>query len=325
MKAYAGTMTCIGNIGPSNAESTAPTSAADSATTIACSRQPGRDRRGRDANCLEHREVSQAFERGQIDHRSDDQRRDDPQQNRDDRDRIDRHLQRPEQIGDRAVACRWPDNRRAPARVVPRIPIDATRGWPPYTSCCAPCCGEEDVGQVGQRRGVLHDADDAQSARSDFDVVADRCVRACSTPRPRRASTAGRPSDTAGMPGPCSGAPNMSTLRVGITQRGRAAGVRERSRRDHARGRGDPWQVHRRERRRPDERAGRAGLDQEHVDAERIDGLVGLDPEPVREPGEDKRHREDDGGGKDRDDEAPFSPLHVAQRGDQHVRELPTP
>ena len=132
----------------------------------------------------------------------------------------------------------------------------------------------------------------------------------------------GRPSDTAGMPGPRSGAPNRSTLRVESPSVAVPPAYDQRGRRVHAWGGGDPAQVHRRERRRPDERAGRAGLDEEHVDAERIDGLVGLDPEPVGEPGENERHREDDGGGQDRDDETPFSPLHVAQRGQQHVGDV---
>ena len=103
MKAYAGTMTCIGNIGPSSAESTAPTTRRQR-DDDRLQRQPGGDRTRRDANRLEHREVSQAFQRGQVDHRPDDQRRDDPEQDRHDRDRVDRHLQRPQQIGDRAVA-----------------------------------------------------------------------------------------------------------------------------------------------------------------------------------------------------------------------------
>ena len=107
-----------------------------------------------------------------------------------------------------------------------------------------------------------------------------------------------------------------------IAKRGRAACVYERNRRVHTGGRGDPLQVRRRKRGGPDERAGRAGLDKEHIHAERIDRLVGLDPESIGEPGEGECHREDDAGGEDRDDEAPSSPLHVAQRGEEHVREV---
>ena len=123
MKASAGTMTCIGNSGPSSRESPAPTSAASSATIDRLHREPGGDGAGRDANRLEHREVSQAFERGQIDHRSDDQRRDHPQQNRDDRDRTHRHLQRPEQIGDRPCSVDSPIT----VGYLPEVAADADR------------------------------------------------------------------------------------------------------------------------------------------------------------------------------------------------------
>ena len=202
------------------------------------------------------------------------------------------------------------------------MPIDETSGWPPYTSCCAPCCGEEHVGLAGQRRGVLHDADDAQSARSDLDVVADLRVRACSTPRPRPGLDGARPSDTAGIPGPRSGAPNMSTLRVASP----ASPCRRRRRAEPPRPRPGPRRsVAGRPARTayaPTNGPDAPALTRNTIDAERVDGLLGLDPEPVGEPGEHERHREDDAGGKDRDDKAPSSPLHVAQRGDQHVREI---
>jgi hypothetical protein len=97
-----------------------------------------------------------------------------------------------------------------------------------------------------------------------------------------------------------------------------ATGVHDRSGRDHTRARSDPAEVHRREWRRPDERAGRARLDQEHVDPERVDGLGGLHPEAVRESGEYERHREDDCSAEHRDDKSPFPPLHVAQGSHQH-------
>ena len=75
---------------------------------------------------------------------------------------------------------------------------------------------------------------------------------------------------------------------VGVARRiaegDRAAGVHERSRRLHAGGRGDPSEVGRRERRRPDERTGRAVFDQEHVDAERIDGSCASARNPFANP-----------------------------------------
>ena len=149
-----------------------------------------------------------------------------------------------------------------------------------------------------------------------------RCVRACSTPRPRLGFAGGRPSDTVGMPGPRSGAPNRSALRVAspsvTVPPAYTSGAAACTPGDV----GDPAEVDRRERRRPDERARSTVLDEKHVDAEGIDGLLRLGAESVRQPGQHQRHGEDDGGGQDRDDETSFSPLHIAQRGEQHLSDV---
>ena len=131
------------------------------------------------------------------------------------------------------------------------------------------------------------------------------------------------PSDTAGMPGPSGGAPKTLTFFgvdpsltvVPANTCGAALGdtVDVPRRRDCVF----------RERRGADERAGRARRDHPVVDARVVDGVVGFDAEPVREPGEDERHREDDAGADDRDDEASPSPLQVAQRRDQHSSNSP--
>ena len=91
--------------------------------------------------------------------------------------------------------------------------------------------------------------------------------------------------------------------------------------RGHDAGRsGHPGQVNLGEWCRTQERSGRAGLDHECVDTHGIDGSLGLDPKAVRKSGQDERHREDQSGADDRDDEAPHSPLHVAQSREQHAR-----
>ena len=43
-----------------------------------------------------------------------------------------------------------------------------------------------------------------------------------------------------------------------------------------------------------------------------------LDPETVREPGQNEGHRKDQSGAEDRNDEAAPSPLHIAQGREQH-------
>ena len=203
---------------------------------------------------------------------------------------------------------------------VPRMPIEATSGSPPYTSCCAPSVVRKTLGRFASAVEFSTIPTMRRRARSDFDVVANTASE-----RARHRDLAGGRRRAAlrhgGHAGSAlRGAENVDVARR-ITEGGGTAGVRERSRRDHARGRGDPSQVHRRERCGSDKRAGCACLDEEQVHAKRVDGLLGLDPEPVRKPGEYEGHREDDGGGEDRDDETPFSPLHVAQRGHQHGRE----
>jgi hypothetical protein len=88
------------------------------------------------------------------------------------------------------------------------------------------------------------------------------------------------------------------------------------SRGDNARGAGDLLQFCCRERRGAQKWAGRTGFDQEHVDAEGIDGALILHPESVGEPGKDQRHREYQARDDDRDHEAPSAPLHVTQCGE---------
>ena len=78
------------------------------------------------------------------------------------------------------------------------------------------------------------------------------------------------------------------------------------------------------ERRRPDERARRPGLDDVRVETQCVDGVVGLHTKPVGEAGEDEGHREHQAGADDCDHEAPSSPLEVAQRHTQHGLTLPT-
>ena len=130
------------------------------------------------------------------------------------------------------------------------------------------------------------------------------------------------PFDASGIPGPPVGAPNTLTF-FGVSPcftvvPENTCGV----------GAGDAVDLPRhgngvvREGRRAEERPRRARRDHPVVDARVVDRVVGLDAEPVREPGEDERHREDDAGTDDRDDETPPSPLQVAQGRDQH-RELP--
>jgi hypothetical protein len=62
---------------------------------------------------------------------------------------------------------------------------------------------------------------------------------------------------------------------------------------------------------RTQERPGRASLDHECVDADGINGSLRLDPKAIRESGHYQRHREDQSGADDRNDQAPPSPLHV--------------
>ena len=185
--------------------------------------------RGRNANRLEHREVSQPFERGQIDHRSDDQRCDDPEQDRHDRDRTHRHLQRSEQIGDRPRSVDGP----IAVGYLREGAANTDRRDKRLTAVHQLLCAlrrEKHVRQVGQRRGVLHDANDAQSARSDFDIVADltfECAGHCDLVRGRR-----RPAFRhGGHAWPALRRAEYVNISRRITQRGRAAGVRERDRR----------------------------------------------------------------------------------------------
>jgi hypothetical protein len=122
-----------------------------------------------------------------------------------------------------------------------------------------------------------------------------------------------RPSDTLGMPSPCAGAPNAVTFRLdepsftvdGAHANGAAtatpgtAGTQE-------------W-------------SGRPVFDHERIYANGIDGSLSLDMKAVRKSRQDERHREHQSGAYYRDDEAPHSPLHIAQSREQHVQTLPPP
>ena len=72
---------------------------------------------------------------------------------------------------------------------------------------------------------------------------------------------------------------------------------------------------------RTQEWSGRPGLDHERIDANGIDGSLGLDLKAVRKSGQDERHREHQSGADHRDDEAPPSPLHIAQSREQHAHD----
>ena len=101
--------------------------------------------------------------------------------------------------------------------------------------------------------------------------------------------------ETAGMPGPSVGAPKMLTFFGVVPGSHRRAREHER----HGRGRRRRVRATRPgrflgERRGSEERPGRALRNEPGVDTERVDGVVGLDVEAVREAGEDERHREDD-------------------------------
>jgi hypothetical protein len=119
------------------------------------------------------------------------------------------------------------------------------------------------------------------------------------------------------MPGPCCGAPNTVTFRRDVPSfTFDCAGKGGRS--HNTRRSGHPSQLSLGKRRGTQERPGRTGLDHESVHADGINGSLRLDPKAVRKPGHYERHREDQAGAQDRDDEAPTSPLHVPQRRKQH-------
>jgi hypothetical protein len=71
--------------------------------------------------------------------------------------------------------------------------------------------------------------------------------------------------------------------------------------------------------------SGRPVFDHERIYANGIDGSLSLDMKAVRKSGQDERHREHQSGAYYRDDEAPHSPLHIAQSREQHVQTLPPP
>ncbi len=65
-------------------------------------------------------------------------------------------------------------------------------------------------------------------------------------------------------------------------------------------------------------------LNEVRVESQCVDGVVGFHAKPVGESGQHEGHREHQAGADDRDDEAPSSPLQVAQRHTQHGLTLPT-
>ncbi len=132
------------------------------------------------------------------------------------------------------------------------------------------------------------------------------------------------PSETCGMPGPCSGAPKAVTFRVDVPSFMIVADTGQWGRGHDAGRSGNPGQVDVGERCRTQEGSGRAVFDHECVDTQGIDGVAGLDPKAVREPGHHERHPEDQCRADDRDDEAPLSPLHVAQGREEHSPKIPT-
>ena len=133
-----------------------------------------------------------------------------------------------------------------------------------------------------------------------------------------------RPLAIGGIPGPCAGAPNTFTLRVEspsgtvvvVYTSGAAAvtpGIRATIATSLSGNGGDPMN-------------GPAGPDlTRYVSKPKcVDGVVGFHAKTVGESGENKRHREHQAGADDGDDEAPSSPLQVAQRHTQHVVTLPS-
>ena len=114
------------------------------------------------------------------------------------------------------------------------------------------------------------------------------------------------------MPGPCAGAPKAVTFCVAVPSPIVDAAVASGAAATTPGHTGHPGQVDLSEWCRPQEWSGRTGLDHERVDTHGIDGSLGFYVEAVRQAGQDERHREDQSGADDRDDEAPPSPLHIA-------------
>jgi hypothetical protein len=180
---------------------------------------------------------------------------------------------------------------------------------------------QEDVGHLRQCGGIGHNADDAQCVRTDLQLVADVPAqrarrrdlvwrRRCPTLRDaRHAGSALRRPERGGV-SRCRPFPDRRR-RGGQWGRGEDAGRT-----------GHLGEVNLGKRCRTQERSGCAGLDHERVDAHGIDGSLGLYPKAVRKSGENERHREHQSGADDRDDEAPPSPLHVAQRREQHAHDV---
>ena len=162
----------IGNNGASSCARMTPSTAASSATTTACSASPARIDRVRHANRLEHREVAQALERGEVHHRSDDQHRHDPQQDSHDRDRT-RTRPSPGASGRRhRLLDRRSGSRSGSCRGVPTIPIDVIDRLPVVRQLLQALGRQEDVGHLRQCGGIGHDADDPQCVRTDLHIVA---------------------------------------------------------------------------------------------------------------------------------------------------------
>ena len=140
--------------------------------------------------------------------------------------------------------------------------------------------GQEHIGQVRQCGRVLHDPDDAQGVRGDLDLIADAPPQ-----RGRHRHLVGSGGCTSLADGGHTRTAFRSAEDVDIARRsveGRGApGVRQGSGRFHAGCGGDAPQFHGRERRRPDEGARCAGLDDELVDTERGDRTLGLGLETV--------------------------------------------
>ena len=154
-----GTTTRIGNSGPEHQRQQAAQHRGDHRDDDGLQAQPGEHRTRRDANRFEHREISGAFQRGQVDDGADDECGDDPQQHRNQRDRADRRRHRPHQVVDGACAV----DRAIAVGYLRGRAADADRRHDRLTAVTHLLRArdrQKHVGLSGQGGGVIDDADD---------------------------------------------------------------------------------------------------------------------------------------------------------------------